>query len=74
MKKLLLLNMAILLAITVFGQKERTAIDEKDKWNLSHLYANEKAWEEARDKIVAEITALAKVRHRNIMEGGDLHA
>ena len=35
MKKLLLMNMAIFLAIAVFGQKERKDIEEKYKWDLS---------------------------------------
>lgn len=35
------------------------------------LFSNVDEIVEKSDKIVAEITALAKVRHRNIMEGGD---
>lgn len=36
------------------------------------LFSNVDEIVDKSDKIVAEITALAKVRHRNIMEGGDL--
>ncbi|HZK93520.1 MAG TPA: oligoendopeptidase F [Prolixibacteraceae bacterium] len=74
MKRLLLLNLAILLAITVFGQKERNAIDEKDKWNLSDLYPTEKAWEEARDKVVAEMPEIEQFKGKLTKSSADLLA
>src|SRR5665647_2746954 len=74
MKRLLLLNLAILLAITVFGQKERNAIDDKDKWNLSHLYPNEKAWEEDRDKVVAEMPKIEQFKGKLTKSSADLLA
>jgi len=74
MKKLLLMNVVILLAISAFGQKERNAIDDKDKWNLSHLYANEKDWEEARDKVIAEMPKIAQFKGKLTKSSADLLA
>jgi len=74
MKKLLLLNMAILLAIAVFGQKERNTIDDKDKWNLSDLYSNDKAWEAAKDKVVAEMPKIEQFKGKLTKSSADLLA
>jgi len=68
------MNVVILLAISAFGQKERNAIDDKDKWNLSHLYANEKDWEEARDKVIAEMPKIAQFKGKLTKSSADLLA
>jgi oligoendopeptidase F len=74
MKKLLLLNMVLLLTINVFGQKERTAIAEKDKWNLTDLYSTEKAWEEARDQVVVEMPKILQFKGKLTKSSADLLA
>ncbi len=55
MKRLLMFNMALLLAIATFGQKERNEIADQYKWDLSHLYSTEKSWEDAKNQIVAKM-------------------
>lgn len=62
MQKLLLLNLAFLLAIAAFGQKERNTIDDQFKWNLTPLYSSDKTWEEAKDKIVAEMQGIGQFK------------
>lgn len=54
--------MAFLMAIAVFGQKDRTAIEDKYKWDLSHLYLTDKLWEEAKDRIVAEMPKIGQFK------------
>ena len=74
MKKLLLMNLALLLIISAFGQKERNAIDDKYKWNLSHLYSNDKAWEAAKDKIVSEMPEIERFKGKLTKSSADLLA
>jgi len=74
MQKLLLLNLSILLAIGAFGQKERNAIEDQYKWNLSHLYSSDKSWEEARDKIVAEMPKIEQFKGKLTKSSADLLA
>lgn len=74
MRKLLLLNLAILLAIGAFGQKERNVIEDQYKWNLSHLYSGDKSWEEARDKIVAEMPKIEQFKGKLTKSSADLLA
>ena len=52
----LVVNLILLIAITAFGQKERNAIEEQYKWNLSHLYQTDHSWEESKNKLVAEMS------------------
>jgi len=72
MKKLLLLNMVLFLAITVFGQKERNAIENKYKWDLSHLYSTDKTWEESKDKIVAEMPKIVQFKGKLTKSSAEL--
>ena len=51
-----------LLSLTVTGAavaqdtKERSAIPEQYKWNLTDLYPNDEAWRAAKEKLVADIS------------------
>ena len=74
MKNLLILNLALLLAISVFGQKERISLEDKYKWDLSHLYSNDKSWETARDKIVAEMPKIDQFKGKITKSSADLLA
>ncbi len=69
-----MLNLVILLAIACFGQKERNAIDDKYKWDLSHLYSNDKAWEAAKDKVVAEMPKIDQFKGKITKSSADLLA
>ena len=68
------MNLALLLIISAFGQKERNAIDDKYKWNLSHLYSDDKAWEAAKDKIVSEMPEIERFKGRLTKSSADLLA
>lgn len=74
MKKILLINLALLLTISVLGQKERSAIGDQYKWDLSHLYTSDKMWEEARDKIVAEMPKIGQYKGKLTKSSSDLLA
>jgi oligoendopeptidase F len=74
MKNLLMLNLALLLAISVFGQKERISLEDKYKWDLSHLYSSDKSWETARDKIVAEMPKIDHFKGKITKSSADLLA
>lgn len=74
MKNLLLLNFILLLTITVFGQKERNAIEENYKWNLTHLYPTDKSWEEAKNNLMAEMVKVDQFRGKLTKSSSDLLA
>jgi len=74
MKKLVLLNIAVLLSIFVFGQQERNAVADNYKWDLSHIYPTEKTWEEAKDKIVAEMPKIDRFRGKLTKSSAELLA
>lgn len=74
MKKLLLFSLVLFLSITVFGQKERNAIEDKAKWDLSHLYSSDKTWEAAKDKIVAEMPKIDQFKGKLTKLSADLLA
>ena len=69
-----MLNLALLIAITVFGQKERNAIDEKYKWDLTHLYSSDKAWETAKDRVVSEMPKIDRFKGKLTKSSADLLA
>ena len=74
MKNLLLLNFILFLSITLFGQKERDQIEDQYKWNPSHLYQSDKAWEEARDILVAKMPGIDKFKGKLTTSSKDLLA
>ncbi len=39
-------------------QRERSAIPDRNKWNLAEIYPTEEAWRAAKDKLVAELPAI----------------
>ena len=43
-------------------QKERSAIPDKYKWDLTHLYPDDAAWRAAKEKVAAEIPKLAEFK------------
>jgi oligoendopeptidase F len=43
-------------------QQERANIPDKFRWDLSQLYANDQAWREAKDKLVAQIPAFGQFK------------
>ena len=74
MKNLFLLNLILLFTITAFGQKERTEIAEKYKWNLTHLYPTDKSWEEAKSKIMAEMVKIDQFKGKLTKSSAELLA
>ena len=50
----LTLSLIFLVGATVFAQKDRNEISEKDKWNLAPLYASDEVWKSSKDKLVVE--------------------
>lgn len=74
MKRLLIFNMALLLAIATFGQKERNEIADQYKWDLSHLYSTEKTWEDAKNEIVAKMPEIDQYKGKLTKSSADLLA
>jgi len=74
MKNLFGLILGLLLAINVFGQKERNTIEDKYKWNLTHLYQSDKSWEEAKEKLVAQMAGIEKFKGNITKSAADLLA
>ena len=72
MKRLLIFNMALLLAIATFGQKERNEIADQYKWDLSHLYSTEKTWEDAKNQIVAKMPEIDQYKGKLTKSSADL--
>jgi oligoendopeptidase F len=50
------LTLFCFLGATVFAQKERSEIQEKDKWDLSPIFTSDTAWESSRDKLLVVLT------------------
>ena len=74
MKRLLIFNMALLLAIATFGQKERNEIADQYKWDLSHLYSTEKTWEDAKNEIVVKMPEIDQYKGKLTKSSADLLA
>ncbi|HEX7494169.1 MAG TPA: oligoendopeptidase F [Bacteroidales bacterium] len=45
-----------LLSVNIVAQKDRKAIEDKYKWDLTALYGSEAAWKSSKDKLVAELS------------------
>ena len=43
-------------------ERDRTTIPEKYKWDLSHIYADEKVWTSEKGKFVARLSEVAKYK------------
>ena len=74
MKNLFLLNLILLLAISLFGQKERGEIQEQYKWNLTHLFSDDKSWEEAKTSLVAKLPGIGQFKGKLTKSSVDLLA
>lgn len=46
----------------IFGQKDRTDIAEKYKWDLTDLYTSEDAWKEAKEKLTSELPMIEEFK------------
>lgn len=55
------LFLSLFLCSNSFGQKDRSEIDDKYKWNLTDLYPSDEAWEHAKEKLV-ELTTIEKFK------------
>ncbi len=74
MKQILFIFCMLVLVSSGFGQKERKAIDEKYKWDLTNLYSSDKAWEEAKVKIAAEMPKIEQFKGKLTKSSADLLA
>ncbi len=43
-------------------ERDRSKVSDKYKWDLTHIYASDDAWRQAKDKIVAEIPKLKEFK------------
>src|SRR4249919_1779195 len=43
-------------------QKERSAVPDKYKWDLTQIYRNDQAWRAAKDKLTGELPAVRAFR------------
>ena len=74
MKRILTVSLLILFAISSSAQKERKDIGDQYKWDLTHLFLNDKAWEEAKNKVVAEMPGIDKYKGKLTKSSIDLLA
>ncbi len=70
----LVVNLILLIAITAFGQKERNEIDQKYKWNLTHLYPADKNWEDAKSRLMGEMVKIDSFKGKLTKSSADLLA
>ncbi len=43
-------------------ERDRAKIADKYKWDLSHIYPNEEAWKQAKEKLVAQLSGIEKYK------------
>jgi len=61
----IVLTAAAIAATVVAGaaqQKERSAVPDKYKWDLTQIYPSDQAWRAAKDKLVGELPAVRAFR------------
>ena len=44
----------------VIQERDRTKIADKYKWDLSHIYPNEEAWKQAKEKLISQLPGIEK--------------
>ena len=58
-----LFSLAFLSPNTLLAQEhDRSKIPDQYKWDLTHIYANNEAWQKAKEKLVAEIPEIEKYK------------
>ena len=72
MKKVLLFCLSLFFFFTLLAQKERKEIVDRYKWDLTHLFLNDKTWEEAKNKVVAEMPGIDQFRGKLTKSSKDL--
>jgi oligoendopeptidase F len=59
-----LFSLAFLSPDTSFAQEhDRSKIPDQYKWDLTHIYTNNEAWQKAKEKLVAEIPEIEKYKN-----------
>jgi oligoendopeptidase F len=59
-----LFSLAFLSPNTLLAQEhDRSKIPDQYKWDLTHIYANNEAWQKAKEKLVAEIPEIEKYKN-----------
>src|SRR5437867_1139798 len=48
----------------VVQERERAKIQEKYKWDLTHIYPDDQTWKEAKEKLVAQLPEIEKYKGR----------
>jgi len=74
MKNLFLLSLTLFMALNLLAQKERNAIEEKYKWNLSQLYPTDRDWEVAKEQVMAEMVKIDQFKGKLTKSSADLLA
>ena len=74
MKKLLLLNLVLVVVLNAFGQRERSEIEDQYKWNSSHLFSTDNDWEKARTKLLEEMPKIEQFKGKLTKSSHDLLA
>ena len=72
MRKILLFTLAFFFALGLSAQKERKEIGNSYKWDLTHLFTNDKAWETAKEKIVSEMPEIDQYKGKLTKSSADL--
>lgn len=70
----LTLLLTIIFSLESFGQKERSEIDDKYKWDLSDIYKTEDSWKEAKEKLVEKLPKIDNFKGKLTQSASDLLA
>ena len=62
MKKAPLFILFVLISFCVFAQKERSEIENQYKWDLTPIFPDDKSWEEAKSKVIAQMPGIEKFK------------
>jgi oligoendopeptidase F len=65
---------ALFLSTAVFGQKDRSEIDDKYKWNLADIYETEEDWKASKEAITAKLPQIKDFKGKLTQSAGDLLA
>ena len=53
---------SLYLSPALFGQMDRSTIDDKYKWDLTDIYETEEAWQKSKEEVVAKLSKIEEYK------------